>query len=120
MRLSNAGRSRNPVFAVAPGAAAARRRARCAAIGSTARLCRFAHDAPADGGGEVRFTIACPHCGARGIARVLEQKSALAWEIDYQCDDVVCGHTYRARLEMTPSTAVERRAKPGEQMRLLT
>ncbi|APF94908.1 ogr/Delta-like zinc finger family protein [Burkholderia pseudomallei] len=68
----------------------------------------------------MRFTIACPHCGARGIARVLEQKSALAWEIDYQCDDVVCGHTYRARLEMTPSTAVERRAKPGEQMRLLT
>ncbi|WP_415867853.1 ogr/Delta-like zinc finger family protein [Burkholderia ubonensis] len=51
----------------------------------------------------MRFTIACPHCGARGIARSLEQKAPLAWEIDYQCDNVVCGHTYRARLEMTPA-----------------
>lgn len=66
----------------------------------------------------MRFTIACPHCGARGIARGLEQKALLAWEIDYQCDDVVCGHTYRARLEMTPAAPVLPRVRPGQQMQL--
>ncbi|WP_176058269.1 ogr/Delta-like zinc finger family protein [Paraburkholderia sp. BCC1876] len=50
----------------------------------------------------MRFTIACPHCGARGIARAMEKKSCTQWEIDFQCDDVTCGHTYRTRLEMFP------------------
>jgi len=50
----------------------------------------------------VRFTIACAHCGARGIARALERKSETHYEIDFQCDDVTCGHTYRTRLEMYP------------------
>ncbi|RQS10095.1 transcriptional regulator [Burkholderia sp. Bp9002] len=50
----------------------------------------------------MRFTIACPHCGARGIARSMEQQSDTVWLIDYQCDDVTCGHTYRTRLEMEP------------------
>ncbi|MFM0699508.1 ogr/Delta-like zinc finger family protein [Paraburkholderia sediminicola] len=51
----------------------------------------------------MRFTIACPHCGARGIARAMEKESDIAWMIDFQCDDVTCGHTYRTRLEMFPS-----------------
>ncbi|AOK63524.1 transcriptional regulator [Burkholderia ubonensis] len=50
----------------------------------------------------MRFTIACPHCGARGIARSMEKQSDIVWLIDYQCDDVTCGHTYRTRLEMEP------------------
>lgn len=50
----------------------------------------------------MRFTIACPHCGARGIARAMEKKSDTEYEIDFQCDDVTCGHTYRTRLEMFP------------------
>ncbi|KVR77336.1 ogr/Delta-like zinc finger family protein [Burkholderia ubonensis] len=50
----------------------------------------------------MRFTIACPHCGARGIARSMEKQSDTVWLIDYQCDDVTCGHTYRTRLEMEP------------------
>ncbi|WGS54913.1 ogr/Delta-like zinc finger family protein (plasmid) [Paraburkholderia sp. D15] len=50
----------------------------------------------------MRFTIACPHCGARGIARAMEKRSETDWEIDFQCDDVTCGHTYRTRLEMRP------------------
>ncbi|KWC13779.1 ogr/Delta-like zinc finger family protein [Burkholderia ubonensis] len=50
----------------------------------------------------MRFTIACPHCGARGIARSMEKLSDTVWLIDYQCDDVTCGHTYRTRLEMEP------------------
>ncbi|WP_175773416.1 ogr/Delta-like zinc finger family protein [Paraburkholderia phenazinium] len=50
----------------------------------------------------MRFTIACPHCSARGIARAMEKKSVTDWEIDFQCDDVTCGHTYRTKLEMFP------------------
>ncbi|SOE91844.1 Ogr/Delta-like zinc finger [Burkholderia sp. D7] len=50
----------------------------------------------------MRFTIACPHCSARGIARAMEKKSETEWEIDFQCDDVTCGHTYRTKLEMYP------------------
>jgi hypothetical protein len=50
----------------------------------------------------VRFTIACPHCNARGIARAMEKALDTVWMIDFQCDDVTCGHTYRTRLEMYP------------------
>ncbi|MFM0367883.1 Ogr/Delta-like zinc finger protein [Paraburkholderia aspalathi] len=50
----------------------------------------------------MRFTIACPHCGARGIARAMKKESVTVWMIDFQCDDVTCGHTYRTRLEMFP------------------
>lgn len=67
----------------------------------------------------MRFTIACPHCSARGIARVLEQKGQLVWEIDYQCDNVVCGHTYRARLGLDVAAPVERRPRLGEQILLV-
>lgn len=60
----------------------------------------------------MRFTIACPHCSARGIARALQQESETCWLIDYQCDDVMCGHTYRARLEMfPPETPIPKRAR---------
>ncbi|KFX61031.1 transcriptional regulator [Burkholderia sp. K24] len=52
----------------------------------------------------MRFTITCPHCGARGIARAMEKVSGTEWMIDFQCDDVTCGHTYRSRLEMHPPT----------------
>ncbi|MDR5797461.1 MULTISPECIES: ogr/Delta-like zinc finger family protein [unclassified Caballeronia] len=50
----------------------------------------------------MRFTIACPHCGARGIARAMEKVTDTEYQIDFQCDDVTCGHTYRTRLEMFP------------------
>jgi len=50
----------------------------------------------------MRFTIRCPHCGARGIARAIEKESLTSWMIDFQCDDVTCGHTYRTRVEMFP------------------
>ena len=32
----------------------------------------------------------------------MEKKSETEWEIDFQCDDVTCGHTYRTKLEMYP------------------
>ncbi len=46
----------------------------------------------------MRLTIVCPHCNSRGIARAMEKESPVAWKIDFQCDDVTCGHTYRTRL----------------------
>ncbi|WP_406867657.1 ogr/Delta-like zinc finger family protein [Paraburkholderia fungorum] len=50
----------------------------------------------------MRITIVCPHCSTRGIARAMEKESQIAWKIDFQCDDVTCGHTYRTRLLITP------------------
>ncbi|XBO30374.1 hypothetical protein ABIS02_23485 [Paraburkholderia fungorum] len=32
----------------------------------------------------------------------MEKESQIAWKIDFQCDDVTCGHTYRTRLLITP------------------
>nr|WP_279609272.1 ogr/Delta-like zinc finger family protein [Burkholderia diffusa] len=48
--------------------------------------------------------MSCVHCGARGIARAMakDQHEPMTWYIDYQCDNVYCGHTYRVRLKMTP------------------
>ncbi|MGQ7934720.1 ogr/Delta-like zinc finger family protein [Paraburkholderia sp. D1E] len=61
----------------------------------------------------MRFSIACPHCGARGIARAMEKTSDTLWTIDFQCDDVTCGHTYRTRLEMyPPQFPIPKRARP--------
>ncbi|USX10858.1 transcriptional regulator [Paraburkholderia fungorum] len=34
----------------------------------------------------------------------MEKVSGTEWMIDFQCDDVTCGHTYRSRLEMHPPT----------------
>ncbi|WP_236078186.1 ogr/Delta-like zinc finger family protein [Paraburkholderia nemoris] len=31
----------------------------------------------------------------------MEKESQIAWKIDFQCDDVTCGHTYRTRLLIT-------------------
>ena len=64
----------------------------------------------------MRFTIACPHCSARGIARAMEKKSETEWEIDFQCDDVTCGHTYRTKLEMyPPEVPIPKRARRATQ-----
>jgi hypothetical protein len=60
----------------------------------------------------VRFTIKCPHCGARGIARSIEKVSPTSWLLDFQCDDVTCGHTYRTQLDMyPPETPIPQRAR---------
>jgi len=54
----------------------------------------------------MRITIVCPHCNSRGIARAMEKESRIAWKIDFQCDDVTCGHTYRTRLLITPGKSL--------------
>ncbi len=50
----------------------------------------------------MRFTMACPHCGSRGIARALEKVSDVEYLIDFQCDEVTCSHAYRTRIQMEP------------------
>ncbi|WP_184010745.1 MULTISPECIES: ogr/Delta-like zinc finger family protein [unclassified Paraburkholderia] len=56
----------------------------------------------------MRWTMPCPCCGARGIARAMQQTSALRWTVDFQCDRVTCGHTYRTELTMLPATPVQK------------
>jgi hypothetical protein len=58
----------------------------------------------------MRLTIVCPHCNARGVARAMEKESSVAWKIDFQCDDVTCGHTYRTRLLITLGKPLSARA----------
>lgn len=36
----------------------------------------------------------CPHCDARAIVRSSGQISLLVRELDYQCENVGCGHTF--------------------------
>lgn len=42
--------------------------------------------------------VQCPHCGTRAIIRSSGQISPLVREADYQCDNVVCGHTFVAQI----------------------
>ncbi|NML31803.1 ogr/Delta-like zinc finger family protein [Paraburkholderia antibiotica] len=56
----------------------------------------------------MRWTMPCPCCGARGIARAMLQTSDLCWTVDFQCDRVTCGHTYRTELTMLPAAPVQR------------
>nr|WP_269113213.1 ogr/Delta-like zinc finger family protein [Burkholderia territorii] len=60
----------------------------------------------------------CPHCGARGIARAMLRTSELCWNVDFQCDNVLCGHTYRTALRMTPAEQPVRRAERRESLSL--
>lgn len=50
----------------------------------------------------MRFSIACPHCRSRSIARAMEKLSDTAWLIDFQCDNVRCGHACRTRIDLIP------------------
>ncbi|WP_186078698.1 ogr/Delta-like zinc finger family protein [Burkholderia gladioli] len=62
----------------------------------------------------MRFTIACPYCDTRSIARALEKLSDTAWLVDFQCDNVRCGHTCRTQIDLDPPTVpIARRARRG-------
>ncbi|MBR8314595.1 ogr/Delta-like zinc finger family protein [Burkholderia dolosa] len=53
----------------------------------------------------MRFSMKCPHCGGRGVARAIQRLNdrTPTWIIDFQCDSVVCGHTYRTQLQLASS-----------------
>lgn len=48
----------------------------------------------------LRIQICCPHCDGKAIARSSRKLSITLREIDYQCVDPECGHTYTATLEI--------------------
>lgn len=48
----------------------------------------------------MRFTINCPHCNSRPIARSSRQLTATMRELTFICTDPECGHTYVANLEV--------------------
>jgi ribosomal protein L37AE/L43A len=57
------------------------------------------------------FSLTCAHCGTKGVARALKRVQRSVWLIDYQCDNVTCGHTYRARLAVTEPRPMKGREK---------
>ncbi|MBS1191009.1 MAG: transcriptional regulator [Rhodocyclaceae bacterium] len=42
----------------------------------------------------------CPHCGAKAVIRTSIQLSKLIKTAYCQCQNVVCGHTFKAFLEV--------------------
>ncbi|SDI23924.1 ogr/Delta-like zinc finger family protein [Paraburkholderia phenazinium] len=48
----------------------------------------------------MRFTIACPLCSTRAIARTSRKLSDTMREITFRCDNDECGHVYIAQLEV--------------------
>ncbi|GGY12760.1 transcriptional regulator [Massilia dura] len=47
----------------------------------------------------MRFSIDCPHCDTRAIARSSHKLSDTMREITFACPNVECGHTFVANLE---------------------
>lgn len=64
----------------------------------------------------MRIVIRCPHCESRAIARSSQQLSVTLREITYQCQDVHCGHTYVATLEVVRTLSPS--AKPNMEINL--
>lgn len=42
----------------------------------------------------------CPHCDTRAIVRSSGQISPLVRELDYQCQNIACGHTFVSQLSI--------------------
>ncbi|WP_422879686.1 ogr/Delta-like zinc finger family protein [Paraburkholderia terricola] len=54
------------------------------------------------------------HCDAGQYKRLgLALEELSHWEIDFKCDDVTCGHTYRTRLEMSHRNYLYQSARRG-------
>ncbi|HDR8929189.1 TPA: ogr/Delta-like zinc finger family protein [Burkholderia vietnamiensis] len=64
----------------------------------------------------MRFTIDCPHCKGRVIARSSRYMSITLREIVFVCRDPECGHTFVANLEAVRTLSPS--AKPNEAIRL--
>jgi hypothetical protein len=47
-----------------------------------------------------RMPMNCPHCKSPAIIRTSRRVSVLVREIYYQCTNVVCGHTFKATIEI--------------------
>ena len=67
-------------------------------------------------GKPTRIYIRCPHCQAHSTARTSREQSKTLREIHYQCDDVECGHTFVANLEVVRTLSPS--AKPNQAIRI--
>lgn len=48
-----------------------------------------------------RLGMKCPHCGAWATVRTSSELSRTLREVNFQCKDIECGHTWIATLEAT-------------------
>lgn len=64
----------------------------------------------------MRFTITCPHCDARTVARHSIKLSDTMREITFTCTDLECGHNFIAQLEAVRTLSPS--AKPKDSVRL--
>lgn len=66
------------------------------------------HVAQGDQHANGRMPMQCPHCKSPAMIRTSRRVSVLVREIYYQCTNVVCGHTFKATIEiiktLSPST----------------
>lgn len=50
--------------------------------------------------GRMQIKFRCPHCGANSQVRTSRELSPLLREVYFQCANVVCGHTFKANVEV--------------------
>lgn len=66
----------------------------------------------------MRFTIHCPHCDARTVARHSIKLSDTMREITFTCTDLECGHNFIAQLEAVRTLSPSGKPKEGIQLPL--
>lgn len=57
--------------------------------------------------------IACPHCDQAAAVRGSETLTALVREVRYRCDNIDCGHSFVANIEIVRTVQPSLRPKPG-------
>lgn len=64
----------------------------------------------------MKVSIRCPHCNSFAASRSSRQMSVTLREINYQCTNLQCGHTYVANLEVVRTLSPS--AMPNHAIRL--
>jgi len=59
-----------------------------------------------------RLSINCPHCGDKARVRTSRGETPLVREASLQCQNLECGHTFVAKLEITHTIAPSHRPNP--------
>jgi len=57
--------------------------------------------------------IPCPHCDARARVRTSSQETLLSRELRLQCENIDCGHTFVAQLEIIRTVVQSARPNPA-------
>jgi hypothetical protein len=59
------------------------------------------------------MVMKCPHCHSAATTRSSREISALVREVYYQCNNVVCGHTFKAMVEIVKTLSPPALADPA-------